>query len=402
MIRMQQSFRKMNVLYAKAESFEEMKKLPSKKIFDEDICGFLDSLAAAIRKDAQAKQYPDIQTFGFFCRKANIDGLKVLYEEPLRIGRGFSFHIAPSNVPINFAYTLAAGLLAGNACVVRTSSKEFVQTSIVCRLINQVMNENKSEISRYIAIIQYGHDKKINDYLSALSDVRIIWGGDNTIREIRKSEIPVRCTEIAFADRYSICVLYADEICDIKNWPVVAQNFYNDTYLYDQNACSSPRLLYWIGDEEHVKKARQIFWSEIHQSISPRYRVEPVIAVDKLMTDCRAAIELEGVNLECDEDNLFHRITLSSLDKDITQYQCPGGSFVEYRSKDLNDLKQIVSSKYQTLSYLGGNGKEIARWIAEQGLSGIDRVVPMGKTSEFRLIWDGYHLIDMMSRKIDF
>ena len=32
-------------------------------------------------------------------------------DESLRLGRGIIFHIAPSNVPINFAYSLVAGLL---------------------------------------------------------------------------------------------------------------------------------------------------------------------------------------------------------------------------------------------------------------------------------------------------
>ena len=59
--------------------------------------------------------------FGFFCRRANLEALAREYEGAVsdRLGRGISFHIAPSNVPVNFAYSLAAGLLAGNACVVK-------------------------------------------------------------------------------------------------------------------------------------------------------------------------------------------------------------------------------------------------------------------------------------------
>lgn len=40
-------------------------------------------------------------------------------------GRGVAFHIAPSNVAVNFAFSLAAGLLTGNANIVRLSSKPF-------------------------------------------------------------------------------------------------------------------------------------------------------------------------------------------------------------------------------------------------------------------------------------
>ncbi len=110
---------------------------------------------------------------------------------------------------------------------------------------------------------------------------------------------------------------------------------------------------------------------------------------------------MTDVTLEQDEDNLFHRILLHTLDGiDITKYRCPGGSFLEYQSDSLNDLKKIINTKYQTLSYLGANGKELAKWAVDQGLHGIDRVVPMGKTAEFMLTWDGYDLIGSMSRKL--
>jgi hypothetical protein len=31
--------------------------------------------------------------------------------------------------------------------------------------------------------------------------------------------------------------------------------------------------------------------------------------------------------------------------------------------------------------------------------NGIDRIVPIGKTTDFNLIWDGYDLINVLSRE---
>ena len=397
---MQQNFNNMKILFPDAFSLEEMKKLPAKRVFADDVCSFLNELSTEIRKDKEAKRFPDVVTFGFFCRKANIESLKNEYSEEGRIGRGLSFHIAPSNVPINFAYTLVAGLLAGNACVVRTSSKDFEQTRILCRLMKSVIERTDSDLGKYIAVVQYGRDKEINDTLSLLSDVRVIWGGDSTINEIRKSEIQSRCVEVTFADRYSLCVLFAKDIVKMEKLDSIAQNFYNDTYLYDQNACSSPKLMYWIGDVKEVEEAKKAFWSAIKRNISGKYVIEPVIAVDKIMMDYRAAVEMENVVIEADEDNLFHRIKISKLDENIVKYACPGGSFLEYESNDLKELEKIVTKKYQTLSYLGGNKQEIFNWVIESGIPGVDRIVPIGKTADFTLIWDGYNLIETMSRKV--
>lgn len=400
-IHMQQNFNGLNILFPKEQNIDEMKKLSAKSLFDTEICEFLNSLSEEIRHDAEAKKFPDIVTFGFFCRKAHIEKLRQEYMQEYRVGRGLSFHIAPSNVPINFAYSMIAGLLAGNSVVVRVSTKDFEQTKILCRLMNQVAVKTNSGVEKYIAVVSYSHDQRITDYISSLSDVRVIWGGDNTIEQIRESKIPARCVEITFADRYSICVLDAKEVLNVKAWKTIAQNFYNDTYLYDQNACSSPRLLYWLGSKADVDEAQQLFWNAIYENISPKYQIEPVIAVDKLTMDYRVAIELDDVTI-CKDNNLFHRIELKKLDDNVVKYSCPGGSFLEYRSDNLDDLTQIVNKKYQTMSYFGCDACELAKWVVEKGLEGIDRIVPIGKTADFTLTWDGYNLIEMMSRKIYF
>ena len=388
---------KVKVLFGNSD-FEGMKKLPAKPVFSDDICEFLSAVGSGIMKSREAKAYPDVVTFGFFCRKANLAKLKEEYYMPYRLGRGFSFHIAPSNVPINFAYTMVAGLLAGNPCVVRASSKNFVQISLLCDIMKKLASNY--EASKYISVVQYGRDKEVNDYFSALSDVRVVWGGDNTISEIRKSPLLSRAVEVTFADRYSICVLNAEDVLKIKDWDKVAQDFYNDTYLYDQNACSSPRLMYWLGDSETVAKAKDKFWNGIHDFIAKKYTVEPVIAVDKLTMDYRVAIENEGVVLENDVDNLFHRISVPTLDMNLSAYACPGGSYIEFESETLDELEKAVNKKFQTLSYLGGNPEAYANWVIEKGLPGIDRIVPMGKTADFSLTWDGCNLIETMSRKV--
>lgn len=397
---MQLNFKEVKVLFSSAENLDEIKKLSAKKIFDENICFFLNELSTLIRKDPEAKRHPDILTFGFFCRKSNVEKLKQIYYQDHRIGRGLSFHIAPSNVPINFAYSMVAGLLAGNSCVVRVSTKEFEQTSILCRLIKKAVENSNSDAGKYISIIQYERNKKINDYLSSLADVRVVWGGDSTISSLRESTIPARCVEVTFADRYSICVLYANELLKISNWNSIAQGFYNDTYLYDQNACSSPRLMYWIGQEKEILEAKRLFWDSIYEYTKEKYKVQSVIAVDKLTTDYRAAIELDDIRIEKKHKNLIHRIHLEHLVENLPDFVCPGGSFLEYDSENLNDLIAIINKKYQTISYLGGNGNDIAEWVEKNGLSGIDRIVPMGKTADFTLTWDGYNLIETMSRYV--
>lgn len=50
-----------------------VKPLP---VYSEIVCDFLQDLSGALRRDAEAKTFPDIQTFAFWCRRANISKLK--------------------------------------------------------------------------------------------------------------------------------------------------------------------------------------------------------------------------------------------------------------------------------------------------------------------------------------
>ena len=96
----------------------------------------------------------------------------------LALGRGIVFHIAPSNVPVNFAFSLIGGLLSGNSNIVRVSSKRFEQVEIIIDAI-RVLNRQKkhSHVSKRLAIVRYDRNSEGTSFFSSICDVRLIWGG---------------------------------------------------------------------------------------------------------------------------------------------------------------------------------------------------------------------------------
>lgn len=52
----------------------------------------------------------------------------------------------------------------------------------------------------YVSLIRYERDQETNDLLSSIADLRIVWGGDTTIAQLRKSPLPPKSTEITFDD----------------------------------------------------------------------------------------------------------------------------------------------------------------------------------------------------------
>ena len=396
---MQQNFNDINFLFSNQSKLENVRDLSPDEIFSDSAIDFLSALSNELMKLPAARLFSDVATFAFFCRKANIIALKKKRTENIiRLGRGVAFHVAPSNVPVNFAYSMAAGILSGNINIVRAPSKSFEQVEIICSAINKVASLIKfKEIADRLLLIQYDRQSIATNYLSSICDVRVIWGGDDTIAQIRKSVIPARAYDVTFADRYSIAAINADKFVNEQNTTKVAENFFNDTYLFDQNACSAPRLVIWTGDKKNISQAKEMFWSALQLRID-QYVLSPILSVDKLSALYLQSQDNAEIRREIPIDNKLWRIKVSELSVDIDKNRCAGGYFLEYDASTLNELKKIVNRKYQTLAYYGYDNDELSKLVLEMKFNGIDRIVPIGKTTDFSLIWDGYDLISALSR----
>ena len=404
-IRMPQITNEVKFLFPASLEPEKLLRLNALEPFNADGVSFLDALSKALNGDPQIRNFPDVATFAFFCRKANILRLKEQYvkEEYLRLGRGIVFHIAPSNVPVNFAFSLVCGILSGNSNVVRIPSKPFEQVDMICSAIAKLAGTGKhQQITDRMALVRYDRQSGATSWFSSICDVRVIWGGDETIADIRKNPIPPRAFDVTFADRYSMCVINADQFVDEQYPDKVAAGFYNDTYLFDQNACTSPHLVIWTGSDENVRKSKEVFWDHLHHVVvNKNYVLKSITAVDKLTAFYKQAVETEGFHKIETRDNILWRGELSQLPDNIDEFRCQGGYFTEYHAAKLSDIAPVINRKYQTLAYYGFHHSELVDFIKNTKPSGIDRIVPIGKTTDFSLIWDGYDLIRTLSRVIE-
>ena len=107
--------------------------------------------------------------------------------------------------------------------------------------------------------MQYVPDDAITAWLSARCDTRVIWGGDATIRTIRAVPLPPTATELTFADKFSFALLNASAFLALIEPSKLIQDFYNDAFWFGQQACSSIRMMVWVGDALTCKAASQRF-----------------------------------------------------------------------------------------------------------------------------------------------
>jgi hypothetical protein len=411
-----ESWTKMQYLVGDSNFIKELPKVPAKEPFAEDVLAFLQDVSKELLQSREAKAFADVVTLGFWLRKASLLQLKERFtakDRNRQLGRGVAFHIAPSNVPVNYAYSLFTGLLCGNANVVRIPSKDFPQVTIINKAIQKVLDEHE-QMKPYVVLVRYGRNKEINDALSALCDVRIIWGGNDTIKALRQSPLPPRATEITFADRYSLAIINADTYLQQTSEEAaakrVASDFYNDTYLSDQNACTSPRTVVWMGKEIETAKAK--FWQQLQKLAKEKYPLQPVQSVDKLSVQYLAAAsgpaEMQevltvgiGQSVEGTKhrDNRLVRIQVSSLCPAWMDYRGNSGYFYEYDCRDIMELRDFCNNTHcQTIGMFGDAA--MVEPLLASGIKGVDRVVPIGHTMDFDLVWDGYNLVERLTRTV--
>ncbi|MCH5199501.1 MAG: hypothetical protein J1F60_00985 [Oscillospiraceae bacterium] len=395
---------KITYLIGNRETLLNIPKAAPKMPFGDDIIDFLNDLSKELMQSAEAKAFPDVATLGFWLRKSSVLAMKKRFvpDGELRVGRGAAFHVAPSNVPVNYAYSLFAGLLCGNANAVRVTSREFPQVRIINGAICAAL-EKHPDMKPYIVLLRYERDREINDMLSAMCDVRVIWGGDDTVAELRKSPLPPRATEITFADRYSLAVIDSDEYMravsdDGKAAARIAADFYNDTYLSDQNACSSPRAVVWTGGAK--EEAKEIFWDSLSAPVKERYLFQPIQGVDKLATEyTAAACGICGMKCVHGGDNRLVRVQVSELPHELMEHRGNSGYFYEYDCDDIMAVRDFCNDTHcQTIGLLGD--KAIVEPLLRSGIKGVDRVVPIGHTMDFDLVWDGYDLVERFTRTV--
>lgn len=371
------------------------------KPFDDVVCNFLSSLSKNINNSNLLKDYSDIKTFAFMCRKSNIKKLKSkINQNEFRRGLGLLFHITPSNIPTNFAYSLLFGVLSGNTNVIKVPSKKFPQIDLICKFINVTLKKYK-KVRKMINIVRYQNNDEFTKSISSKCDGRLIWGGDKTINEIRKFPMKEISRDIAFANRNSICLMNSSEILKLnkKDLNRLVQKFYNDTFLVDQNACSSPHVIFWYGNK--TNKAKIKFWTELHYFAKNNYNLEYASSFykyDRLLSDI-----LTNTNYinHTNYGGYIYCINLKNKHINLTDLVSRWGYFYQFDIKNINMVLNFSNNNTQTLTYFGFKKEMMLKNFDLKYFKGIDRIVPVGQALDINLNWDGYDVINALTRIID-
>jgi hypothetical protein len=374
-------------------------------VFDAMRIDFLADLSRALLARPESRALPDVVSFAYWCRRSNLTQLanRQGSRDEVRMGLGLSFHICPSNVPVNFAFSLAFGLLSGNTCVLRLPSRDSATAQLIVDVIAELLKQERhAALADCIVLTRFERDDRLNRFWLSVADARLVWGGDKTVEYMRSLPCRPRSREVAFCDRYSLSVMEPQAVLalDTEGLRTLCNHLFNDLYLMDQAACSSPQLLAWIGKPRDVEAAKERLWPALVEYVTPRYAPEPVHVMDKYVQACRHAYDNEQVVAIRQHGNLLYRVELSAVVQDQDERRGYFGTLHEVTIASLDQLAPIVNERYQTLTYFGVDKEQLQDFVVSQRLRGIDRVVPVGRALDMNVVWDGYDVVASLSRVV--
>lgn len=393
--------------------------------FSPEAITFLDHFSRALRGDSGARQDAEVMALAFWCRRAHLLALKNRHGlTPGRMGRGKIFHLAPANVPMMFVYTWAIGLLAGNTGIVRISERTLQREAVqdVLRVFRELFSQEENAVIRErTSLISYARSDAVTEQILADCRGRVLWGGDETIRHMQQIPMPENAVELTFPDRVSLAVISEDalEKADQENQRNLVHRFYNDTYVMDQNGCSSPQTVIWLKKTEDSKKTscpgnslqdadflesgsetiRDKWWSLLAQEAEQEYGMDGFRSARKLEKAAVSAMqtdEISSIRRYC--GNELYVLQLAALPKDIAAYKGGFGLFFETETEDIAEIFRSFSPRIQTVVCIGIDPAEQAAAAAHQKAAGALRFVETGQALQMDTVWDGIDLIDALSR----
>jgi len=372
------------------------------KVFDKRVINFLDYLSRIIIKQKNIRKYPSLFYAGYWLRKSNINKILSNYSsEEFFSPRGNVLHITPGNIPSIFIFSLVFGILTGNKNFVKISSINFEEDKIFIDVLKKIFYKNKKFdfIKSLITILRYDKkDDNITKILFEKCDTRVIWGSDETIKNLRKFNVPPNSNELIFPDRYSVSLINNSTSAS-KNIKNIAKNFFKDTLHYDQFVCSSPHLIYWLGDKNN--KLKKKFWEEFRNIIKSDYRLSEKMVLlkhDKLTLDLMEKKNIISFYKFNNELYLINLDSKKSISGKLSSYKGQFGMFYQKNINYLSDLTVDSDRKVQTLTYAGLSQDSLKSLFNKKSIRGIDRVVPIGEALEFSHIWDGMDLIRYLTK----
>jgi hypothetical protein len=307
-------------------------------------------------------------------------------------------HWPAGNIEIQPLLSLSCALLGGNASLVRVPAGLVAETRVITERLCEV--DPDGLLTGRIQMVSFDHERtELQRAMAAGVDGAMIWGGEEAVTQIRALPFPHWARIALFGPRLSVAAMDAESWAgaDRDAW---CQRIARDVWQFDQQACSSPQVLFL---ERHADHDPARFVDALAEAFRTENRIHPRTTIHPALT---SAICLARASWLLDPGT--HRAVFPAT-PDWTILVGEGSS-IPTATQGRTLSVQVVDSLLQPMATFDGNVQTLglavrdrekeAAIAREAGRHGVDRVVKLGRMHVFGSPWDGTDMIRPMVRLV--
>lgn len=157
---------------------------------------------------------------------------------------GLVAHVAPGNAATVAPLSIVEGLLAGNVNILKTSSADTLLTQHLMAELAAL--DPSGALAARIVVLRFPSSRQ--EWLRLMcapADAVAVWGGEGAVDGVA-AHVPAGCRLVEWGHRISFAYLTGDVWSDAGTLDALA----DDVCLHEQQACSSPQVVYLDTEDE--------------------------------------------------------------------------------------------------------------------------------------------------------
>jgi len=306
-------------------------------------------------------------------------------------------HWPAGNIDIQPVLSLTCALLGGNSCLVRVPGGLVEATRLLMGKLKII--DQAGLLTERTALVSFDHSR--DDLHAAMArsvDGAMIWGGDEAVAHVRALPFPYWARLAVFGPRLSVAAIDAEVWNEPAERTAWCQRIARDVWQFDQQACSSPQVLFL---ERGADSDFRAFAEELKQAFHVENQAHPRREIHPALTSAiclaRATWLLDNVEHQAWFSQSPDWTILMGKGTDIPK-PTQGRTLSVLIVDDLLEPISKFDGAVQTLGLAIGNKKKEEALAQAAGRRGVDRIVKLGRMHVFGSPWDGVDLIRPMVR----
>jgi len=308
-------------------------------------------------------------------------------------------HWPAGNVEIQPILSMTCALLGGNAALVRIPSGLVDLTQLVMERL--VQSDPGERLTRRIFMAAFEHGRQdLQEAMAQVVDGAMIWGGKEAVLQIRALPFPHWARVAVFGPRISVAAMDAGAWSspdEQKSW---CQRMARDVWQFDQQACSSPQVLYL---ERGAGQSTVQFLSNLQHAFETENQAHPRRTIAAGLTSAISQARASWLLNDATHQAVFPMgpdwTLLLGSGSDLPQ-PIQGKTLTVLEVDDLMDAVSKWDGNVQTLGLGMADAEKERKLALLAGKKGVDRIVKLGRMHVFVPPWDGVDLIRPMVRMV--